>query len=173
METAVRLAIAVTGAIGKWYWAGREQTLATQTSARRLLFMFTEATSDEVVLGFAVFGVLLCAVGVCLTVGASLGRAGVGISVVGVRGIWWMTCLFARASGGAIGGVCRGVAVSVRWVLLCRRPREVVVVGRSREGNGTIASHTRSQRGVRFHTNTTTIVRGRSIPRSGDFREDE
>ena len=107
METAVRIVIAVTMAISEWYWSGSEQTLATQTSARRLLFLFTEATSDEVVLGFAVFGVF-CAVGVCLTVGASLGRVSVGISVVGVRGLWWITSFLARASGGAIGGVSRG-----------------------------------------------------------------
>ena len=29
METAVRLAIAVTRAISEWYWSGNEQTLAT------------------------------------------------------------------------------------------------------------------------------------------------
>ena len=172
METAVRLAIAVTKAISEWYWAGGEQTLAAQTSARRLLFSFVEATSDEVVLGFAVFGVF-CAVGVCLTVGASLGRAGVGISVVGVRGLWWMTRFFAQASGGAIGGVYRGIVVSVRWVFGREQTREIVVVGRSLVGDAVVAARTRSQRGVRFNTNTTTIVRGRNIPRSGEMREDE
>ena len=113
METAVRLAIAVARTISEWYWSVTEQTRGTQTSARRLLFMLTEATSDEVVLGFVVFGVL-CAVGVSLTIGASLGRAGVAISVVGIRGLWCMTRLVAHASGGAIGGVYRGFATSVR-----------------------------------------------------------
>ena len=172
METAVRLAIAVTKAISEWYWVGNEQTLATQTSARRLLFLVTEATSDEVVLGFVVFGVL-CAVGVCLTIGASLGRAGVAISVIGVRGLWCMTRLFAQATGGAIGGVYRGIIVSVRWVFGREQSREIVVVGRSLVGDAVVAARTRSQRGVRFNTNTTTIVRGRNIPRSGEMREDE
>ena len=77
--------------------------------------MFTEATSDEVVLGFAVFGVL-CAVGVCLTVGASLGRAGVGISVVGVRGLWWMTRFYVQVSGEVIVSVYHRIVVGVRWI---------------------------------------------------------
>ena len=74
METAVRLAIAVTKAISEWYWSGGEQTLAVQTSARRLLFSFVEATSDEVVLGFAVLGVF-CAVGVLLDCGCKFGSS--------------------------------------------------------------------------------------------------
>ena len=142
METAVRIVIAVTRAISEWYWSGSEQILATQTSARRLLFLFTEATSDEVVLGFAVFGVF-CAVGVCLTVGASLGRVGVGISVVGVRGLWWITRFFARASGGAIGGVSRGVVVGVRWMCTRSRPREVIVVGGASSADVAVAARTR------------------------------
>ena len=97
---------------------------------------------------------------------------GVAISVVGIRGLWCMTRLFAHASGGAIGGVYRGLAASVRWVFGRELTREIVVVGRSLEGNAVIANRTRSRRGVRFNTSTTTIVRGRSIPRSGETGED-
>ena len=112
------------------------------------------------------FGVF-CAVGVCLTVEASLGRVGMGIFVVGVRGLWWITRFFARASGGAIGGVSRGVVVGVRWMCTRSRPREVIVVRRALSADVAVAAHTYSQRGVRFNTNMTTIVRGCDIPRSG------
>ena len=88
METAVRLAIAVTRAISEWYWSGNEQALVTQTSARRLLFVLTEATSDEAVLGFGSVWCSLCSRGLLDDRCQSWARAGVGISVVGVRGLW-------------------------------------------------------------------------------------
>ena len=54
-----------------------------------------------------------------------------GISVVGVRGLWWMTRLFAQTSGGAIRGVYRGFAIGVSWVCRHGEQREIVIVGRS------------------------------------------
>ena len=134
-----------------------EQTLATQTSARRLLFLLTDATSDEVVLGLVVFGAL-CGIGVCFTIRASLGRVGVIISIVSIRGLWWITRLFAQASGGAIGGVYCGFVMSIRWVFCRERPREVIVVRRLLEENTIVATCTHSQKGVRFNINMTTIV---------------
>ena len=75
--------------------------------------------------------------------------------------------LFRPASGGAIGGVYHGIVIGVRWICTRNRPREVIVVGRASLEDVAVAARTRSQRGVRFNTNTTTIVRGRDIPRSG------
>ena len=94
------------------------------------------------------------------------------ISVVGLRRLLWATQFFAQAIGGMCRGVYSSLAVSVRWIFIRRRQREVVVVGRTLDVNGAVAAYTHSQRGVRFNTNTTTIVRGRSIPCSGETRED-
>ena len=49
-------------------------------------------------------------------------------------------------------------AVSVSWISGRRRQHKVVIVGRSLEGDAIVAAHTHSQRGIRFNTNTTTIV---------------
>ena len=63
-----------------------------------------------------------------------------GISVVSMQGLWWMTRLFAQASEGAIGSVYRSLAVSVRWISGRRRQHEVVVVRCSLEGDAIVAA---------------------------------